>query len=95
MGNGKYFILAKLAGKCRKGTTVFPFHFSHFPFKPYLHALIIKSVLGIWCLRQKRAIFRQFFEFLKAHRGATQPKKGKKMAEKSRFGPSDQIPNTL
>jgi hypothetical protein len=42
-------------------------------------------MFGIWCLRQKRAIFRQFFAFLMAHSGATQLKKGGKMAEKSRF----------
>jgi hypothetical protein len=36
-------------------------------------------------LRQKRAIFRQFFAFLMAHSGATQLKKGGKMAEKSLF----------
>jgi hypothetical protein len=36
-------------------------------------------------LRQKRAIFCQFFSFLKAHSSATQLKKGEKMAKKSRF----------
>jgi hypothetical protein len=46
-------------------------------------------------LSQKRAIFRQFFTFLKAHSGATQLKKDEKMAEKSLFGPSDQIANKL
>jgi hypothetical protein len=42
-------------------------------------------MFGIWCLRQKRAIFRQIFAFLKAHSEATQLKKGEKVAEKSRF----------
>jgi hypothetical protein len=36
-------------------------------------------------LRQRRAIFCQFFAFLKAHSGAMQLEKGGKMAEKSRF----------
>jgi hypothetical protein len=54
-----------------------------------------KSLFAIWCLSQKRAIFRQFFTFLKAHSGATQLKKDEKMAEKSLFGPSDQIANKL
>jgi hypothetical protein len=44
-----------------------------------------KSLFAIWCLRQKRAIFCQFFSFLKAHSSATQLKKGEKMAKKSRF----------
>jgi hypothetical protein len=56
---------------------------------------MIKSLFAIWCLSQKRAIFRQFFTFLKAHSGATQLKKDEKMAEKSLFGPSDQIANKL
>jgi hypothetical protein len=42
-------------------------------------------LFAIWCLRQKRAIFCQFFSFLKAHSSATQLKKGEKMAKKSRF----------
>ncbi len=42
-------------------------------------------MIAIWCLWQKRAIFRQFFSFLKAHSSATQLKKAKKMAGKSRF----------
>jgi hypothetical protein len=45
-------------------------------------------------LSQKRAVFRQFLTFLKAHSGATQLKKDEKMAEKSLFGPSDQIANS-
>jgi hypothetical protein len=49
--------------------------------KPLFEYFIFKSMFGIWCLRQKRAIFRQFFAFLKAHSGATQLKKGEKLAE--------------
>jgi hypothetical protein len=47
--------------------------------------MLPKSLFAIWCLRQKRAIFCQFFSFLKAHSSATQLKKGEKMAKKSRF----------
>jgi hypothetical protein len=57
--------------------------------------VFLLELVTIWYLSQKRAIFRQFFTFLKAHSRATQLKKDEKMAEKSLFGPSDQIANKL
>ena len=60
-----------------------------------LHGLESLELVWDLVLELKTALFCQFLSFLKENSGATRLKKGGKLAKKSRFEPSDQIPNKL